>query len=87
MTQFRPRETPTAAGVGEDVRVVTWSRQEALLLRDHDQGAQPLTHARMVVWLVDAAFIGAGFGDCNKRNPASTMVTGMESRLRVDSTG
>ena len=51
------------------------------------KGAHPLTHARNVVWLVDAAFIGTGFGDCSKRNPASTMSTGMESRLRVDSTG
>ena len=73
-------------GVAEDVHVDTRSRAETKLLRDYDQGEQALTREKKGLWLVDRAFIDAGFWDAKKRRLGVTMITRMKSNLRVDST-
>ena len=73
-------------GVAEDVHVDTRSRAETKLLRDYDQGEQALTREKKGLWLVDRAFIDAGFWDAKKRRLGVTMITRMKSSLRVDST-
>ncbi len=73
-------------GLAEDVHVDTRGRAETKLLRDYDQGEHALTREKNGLWLVDRAFIDAGFRDAKKRRLGVTIITRMKSNLRVDST-
>jgi hypothetical protein len=73
-------------GCPVDAYVDTRSRHETALLRDYEQTSAPLTRHRDALWLVDRAFIDAGYWDRKKKRLAVTMITRMKASLAIDST-
>lgn len=63
-------------GLAEDVHVDTRSRAETKLLRDYDQGEHALAREKNGLWLVDRAFIDAGFWDA--KIPEEAQLIGQE---------
>jgi hypothetical protein len=66
------------------VFVETRSCHEFAVVWDCDRGEHALTPEKKLLWVVDRAFIGAGFRDAKKRRLASNMITRWKDSLVVE---
>jgi len=64
-----------------DVAIETANRHEMAVLRGYDEQEQALTRSKDALWLVDRAFIDAGYWDALKHKRKATMITRMKSNL------